>query len=645
MAAYYYMAWSLNSAFYSELGCALLSEKFGLAKARKLCPTKTPLLPNEPEIVASNSSSQIMDGQNTIPLFSFLSADTAARDFFQVPQWGGSNSWIVTAQKSESGKVLLANDMHLRFSLPSIWYEAHLVSPKQNISGVLLAGLPHIIVGSNTHVAWAFTNVMADDSDFYYETIDPQRPDHYLVGNRFVKMRVIEENISVRGQENIPLRIGLTRHGPIINSIYETEKEKNILPQGKGNRVLALRWTAREHHLNPIALYQLNHARNIDDVEKASRYFKVPAQNWLYGDRQGNIGYTLAGCIPKRSGFNGFLPLEGASGRYEWGPCLAVASQLRMRNPTRAWIVSANEKHSSQYAHPISHYYAPPYRSIRIRELLNKKEKLSREDFQRIHNDSKILVFEEWKPLLENLKQESLSSFEKEALNKLLEWDGFAHPKGEAAAAIFFAFWSSLLDNVFGVHLNEEERKIYYRLRYTVVLALRSLMQKEESEFFDNPQTPRKESRDELILKSLQNALLYLQENLGDTMRDWQWGDLHQITFYHSLGRSSRLLGFFLNRGPFPLGGGNFSVKPASFDFLKPYDVFLGASMRYIIDLEQPDHSLSIIATGISGNFLSPHYSDQMKKFIDGKYRALVFSRAKVIKDAKHRLFFTPSQN
>ena len=141
MAVHYYMAWSLNSAFYSELSCALLLEKFGTAKARQLCPTKTPLLPNEPEITASNLSSIPSQAARSIknldrkPLLSFLSADIEARDFFQVSQWGGSNSWLISAQRSESGGVLLANDMHLRFSLPGIWYEAHLISPTQNISG------------------------------------------------------------------------------------------------------------------------------------------------------------------------------------------------------------------------------------------------------------------------------------------------------------------------------------------------------------------------------------------------------------------------------------------------------------------------------------------------------------------------------
>ena len=332
-------------------------------------------------------------------------------------------------------------------------------------------------------------------------------------------------------------------------------------------------------------------------------------------------------------------------------PCLPVGSQLRMRNPARGWIVTANEKHSSRYAHPISHYYAPPYRSMRIRELLNEKEKLSREDFQRMHRDTKILVFEEWKPILENLRQtnlnslNSLNSFERDALEKLLAWDGFAHAKGEPAAAIFFAFWTHLLDNFFGMYLNEEERKIYYKLRYTIALAVRSLMQQAESEYFDDPQTPQKETREELLLKSLQDALLYLQEHLGSDMADWQWGDLHQLTFYHPLGRSSRLLGWFLNRGPFAVGGGNFSVNPTSFDFLKPYEVRWGASMRYIIDLKEPDNSLRIIAAGISGNFLSPHYDDQMEKFIEGQYRAFAFSRAKVIKDAKHRLLFVPTLN
>ena len=644
VAAYYYIAWSLNSAFYAELTCAFFIEKFGIVKGKEFCPTKSPFK-KEPGILdlsSQHSLSKIKNTQGRNLSLAFLLADTQARELFQVSQWGASNNWIISSKKSESNGVLLANDMHLHFSLPGVWYEAHLVSPELNISGVTLAALPHIMVGSNTHVAWAFTNVMADDSDFYYETIDPKRPDYYQVGKRFVKMRIIEERIPVKGQEDIPLKIRVTRHGPIINSVQGPQGE-NLLMASKTNKAVAMRWTVREHHLGPLALYKLNHAKNIRDIEKASSYFRAPALNWVYGDKEGNIGYTFAGCIPKRRGFDGSLPLDGASGRYEWGPCLPLNSRLRMRNPKRGWIASANEKHSSKHPHPISHYYAPPYRSMRIRELLREKEKLSRKDFQRMHNDSKILAIEEWRPLLKNMDQKNLSPFEKEALQILLNWDGFAHAQERPGATIFFAFYAHLHNNFFGKRLNEKEQKVYYRMMNTAALALRSLLQKEKSELFDDPKTPKEETRDDLILKSFQEAIAYLKESLGSDIKDWEWGEIHQLTFYHFLGRASRLLGFFLNRGPFAPGGGNFALKSNIFKINEAYEVMAGASMRYIIDLNNPDQSLRVIPTGISGNFLSPHYDDQMQKFIDGKYRPFVFSRREVIKDAKRRLLLVPS--
>ena len=381
--------------------------------------------------------------------------------------------------------------------------------------------------------------------------------------------------------------------------------------------------------LSPIALYELNHSKNINDIKKASQYFGVPAQNWVYADRDGNIGFTLAGCIPERRGFNGSLPVDGASGRYEWGPCLNT-KQLQMQNPPQGWIASANEKHSSQFPHPISHYYEPPHRSMRIREFLDNKKKVSKKDFQDMQNDTKVLLFREFKDALRDVDRKSLSDFEKEGLDTLLGWDSFAHAKGEPAAAIFFALFSSLIENLFTRDLSKDERNLYLQSRHFSVDALRTFLQKAEN-------------REDIISQGLKDALASLQKKLGSNMKDWEWGDIHQLTYKHGLGRVSRILAWIFNRGPFPVGGGIFSLSPMTFAFDKPYNVTVGDSMRYIMDLSDPDLSLRVIPSGISGNFLSPHYDDQIEMYLKGKYRPFVFSREKVNEQKKYRLLLIPS--
>ncbi len=672
IAPHYHLNWMLNNAFYTELSCYLISKKFNHSGNRalktfsELCPSFKSLSPNDTEILISKNKnkasvfnittnkskqSQTKDKQ----LFAFLKADAQARTLLGISHWGGSNSWAISANKSEQGQALLANDMHLGFALPGIWYEVHLSSPNLNISGVTIAGAPHIIVGSNTKTAWAFTNGAIDDSDFYIEKLHPTKPDYYKVGNGYKKMRIIKESIPVKGKKDVTLRLRLTRHGPIINDIsteifgakkIQGQVFKKELKKVEAEEVLAMRWMANEKFEWHIGLEELSRSENIDDVKKASRRFTSPAQNFVYADKAGNIGSSLGGCVPKRNGFTGFFPLDGASGRYEWGPCLD-RRLFDLKNPKRAWIGTANERHSSKLARFISNYYSTPYRSMRIHEFMNEKEKLSKKDFQLMHNDTKVLIFQEWKPILEKIDSKKLNNIEKEALQKLLSWDGFTNKKNKPAASIFFALWSHILENTFSGYLNKEELKLYLKLRMTVSNAIRHIMANEESALFDNPQTQQKEKRMDIVLLSFKQAISHLEEKLGSDLEGWDWGKIHKLTYEHPLGKLSPLLGFLYNRGPFPVNGGYFSLNPMIWSFLgskQAYDVYAGASMRYIFDLEDIDSSLRVIPAGISGNFLSPHYDDQIPLFLQGKYRPFVFSRSKVIENTKHRLVLKPAK-
>ena len=181
----------------------------------------------------------------------------------------------------------------------------------------------------------------------------------------------------------------------------------------------------------------------------------------------------------------------------------------------------------------------------------------------------------------------------------------------------------------------------------TVSNAIRHIMAKEESALFDNPQTQQKEKRMDIVLLSFKQAISHLEEKLGSDLEGWDWGKIHKLTYEHPLGKLSPLLGFLYNRGPFPVNGGYFSLNPMIWSFLgskQAYDVYAGASMRYIFDLEDIDSSLRVIPAGISGNFLSPHYDDQIPLFLQGKYRPFVFSRSKVIENTKHRLVLKPAK-
>ena len=515
----------------------------------------------------------------------------------------------------------------------------HLVSPSQNISGVTIAGAPLIIAGTNTKVAWGFTNLAEDSSDFYYETLDPKNPERYLVKDRFVDMRVLQQNIRIKGGKDLPIKIRITRHGPIINDLLDDKFAY------KENQVIAMRWLPHEHYFSALGIYKLNQAKDINDIEHAAQYHKTPGQNWVYADSKGNIGYTPAVCVPLRKNFQGLLPVDGASGRYEWGPCLPIKKKLGVRNPKQGWVATANQPLPNLHGQKLNPYTPIiPIRLVRIQELLTDKKQLSIKDFQGMQNDTKRLLIYEWKSMLAALPKEELNAMEKEALRQLLNWDGNASSSGEPGATLFFVLRTHLITKIFSHYLNPTQLKLYLEVGRSINAFDRIIKQK-ESYWFDDPNTEKRETRQDILLQSLRRSVAYLKNEFAtDSIEKWDWGKIHYLKFYHILGRSSKLLGWLLNRGPYPMGGAKGTINCGMFQLSNPYQVSLGPSMRYVIDLANIDRSFRILPTGNSGNFMSPYYSDQTQMFLQGKYRPFYLSRKKVIKDVQHRLILAPTE-
>jgi penicillin amidase len=529
---------------------------------------------------------------------------------------------------------IFANDPHLGHSAPGIWYEAHLATPSMNVSGSILPGIPFIIIGANEHVAWGWTNVMADDADFYIEKINPDNPDQYEYRGRWEDMTIKDEIIKIKGAEDVKYPVKLTRHGPIIDDL-------NKLKESKGTS-LSMRWTAYEMlQANPFL--DLNAAGSIDDIEKAVEHFKCPGQNWVYADDKGNIGYWAAVGIPIRDGFSGAIPVPGWDGKHEWKGYVPTAEQPHMRNPTIGWIATANNKIvGDDYPYPISHYYVMPDRFVRIQEMITAKEKLDVKDFEKIQADFYVVLAKEWVPImLKSLSDEKLSEKEKKALSTLNNWDLVANTAG-TAPTVFHAVINEMVKNTFKKRLGDELYGNYIGKSFVAFNAMRNLMSQGQSPWFDDPDTPEVEGIREIIVKSFKEAVIYLEGQMGDKVVDWKWGKLHTLTIYHPLGKSSSLMGAFLNIGPFPTGGSFATVNPQPYRLSNPWEGYHGASLRYIIDFSNMKNSLRVIPTGISGNFMSPHYDDQTELWRTGKYRPFVLDRKSVEKDARHTLIMIP---
>jgi penicillin amidase len=620
VAVHYAMARDLNIAFGVEMLHAAVIDKVGEKMAQEIFPD---YVQGYPTIIPEGSAA--LDFLKTLNLVAEMCGAAGG---------GASNSWVVSGRKSVTGKPILANDPHLGLGVPGIWYEAHLVTPLMNVSGAVLPGIPFVIIGANEHVAWGFTNVMADDADFYIQKINPANPDQYEFMGRWEDMQIKEQVIRVKDADDIRFKIKLTRHGPIIDQINPLNKRKNT--------AVAMRWTAYET-LQASPFLQLSTARSVDDIEKAAAFFKCPGQNWVYADDQGNIGYWAAVGIPIRDGFSGALPIPGWDGKHEWTGYVPTPQLPHLRNPARGWIVTANNKHvANDYPYPISHYYAMPDRFVRIKQMITAKEKFDTRDFAAMQADFYMVLAKEWVPMmLASLSGKPLSETEKKAVAFLEDWNLVAGA-ADIAPTVFHATINEMVKNTFKKRLGEELYAQYIKNKDVVFNAMRNLMASGESTWFDDPDTAEKEGVNDIIGKSFSDAVVYLNEKMGSNIDDWKWGNLHTLTLYHPFGKSSALMGYFMNIGPFPMGGSLATVNPQPYKLSEPWEVYHGASLRYIIDFADRKNSRRVIPAGISGNFMSPYYDDQAELWRTGKYRPFVLDRKSIEADARYTLKMLP---
>jgi penicillin amidase len=622
VAIHYAMAVDLNTAFGVEMLHAAVIEKVGEEMAQEIFPDYAE---GYPLIIPEGSAA-----------LDFLKTLNLAREIRGSEGGGASNSWVVSAKKSTTGKPIFANDPHLGHNAPGIWYEAHLVSPSMNVSGSVLPGIPFVIIGANEHVAWGFTNVMADDADFYIEKINPANPDQYEFMGRWEDMKIKEEVIKVKDADDVKFKVRLTRHGPIVDDINQYKE-----PQ---NNSLSMRWTAYDT-LQASPFMGLNTAKSVDDIEKAVADYKCPGQNWVYADDNGNIGYWAALAIPIRDGFSGAVPVPGWDGKHEWKGYVPTGQQPNLRNPIRGWIATANNKHvGDDYPYPISHYYTMPDRFMRIKEMITAKQKFDAQDFANMQADFYVVLAKEWVPMMLaslSLSGTQLSENAKKAKAALKNWDFVAGTEG-IAPTVFHATINAMVKNTFQKRLGEDLYGQYLKNDDVVFNAMRNLIAAGQSRWFDDPDTAAVEGVNDIISKSFADAVIYLEEKMGSNVADWKWGDLHTLTLYHPFGKSSALMGYFVNIGPNPMGGSLATVNPQPYKLAEPWEGYHGASLRYIIDFADRKNSRRVIPAGISGNFMSPHYDDQAELWRTGKYRPFVLDRKSVEADARYTLEMLP---
>ena len=624
------MAWELNISWHVDVVLGELVAKLGAEKASKIFPTYPE---NAPVIVGQSLDRQQLEG-----LRKFASVHDEFKEFFGTTGTHiGSNAWAVSPQKSASGRAMLANDPHLGLSLPAKWYEVHLCGGKVNVAGVSLPGTPLVVLGNNKNVAWGFTNVMADDADFYFEKTDSLGAEKYLFKDEWKDIEIIQDTVKVKDSTEVPFTIRKTLHGPAVNEIYPLETFAS-------SNFITMRWTGFEMSDELYALYLVNTANDWQSFLNGVKEFTVPGQNFVYADVKGNIGFHPGVRLPKRNSNNPTLPFIGWTGEHEWQGFTPFEQLPSLYNPPEGFIATANNKTTKNVDYHIANLWEPPSRIQRIREVLQSKQLFDVSDFKKLQNDNFSYFAKDVTTFILSAYNTVPASNEKvqTAINYFRNWN-FILSKDDVPTTIFEVFFNHLVKNIYRDEVGEELFRQYITLAnipYRVTLAMLS---DTSAVWFDDVTTEAVEARDDIIRKSLNETLIELTEQLGPEMKQWRWGRIHTLTLKHPFGDMKVLQPIF-NIGPFEVGGSGTTVNNGEYHFAKPYQMMLGPSMRKIIDFADVNRALSVIPSGESGQPLHDHYSDQTPLWKNGEYHEVPLDEQAVASISKNILYLIPKK-
>jgi penicillin amidase len=523
----------------------------------------------------------------------------------------GSNNWVVSGVHTYSGKPLLANDTHLPLNVPCIWYMTHLTAPGLNVKGFTIPGAPLVILGHNDRIAWGFTNNGADVQDLYAEKSNPANPREFLHNGKWVPAEVRQEKIRVRGEPDETLDVVTTRHGPIITR--------------DADAAYALRWTATEPGGLSAGYSLLGLAQNWQEFRDQLRRISGPAQNIVYADVDGNIGYIVAANIPVRRRGDGSVPVPGDTDDWDWIGYIPFDELPQVFNPPGGIIATANARVTGPaYRWHLTLNWMDPHRTARIHELLEQGKKFRPEDFIAIQTDVLSIPHRQLANHVARAAQEVAPSDvrAREIIERLATWDGIA--KTDSVETSLLEYTRRALMRRLLAPFVQDGGLRYRWWRHPIFLD--NVLRERSARWLPEGYA----SFDQLVSAAVDEAAKLLAEQSGaEEASGWNWGRLHRIEMAHPLAANA-VLRRLLNAGPDEDSGTGFTVKQAGGTF--------GPSQRFVADLADWDNSLMNITLGQSGQIGSRHYRDQFLAWYEGRGIAAPFTPAALNQVRKHRL-------
>ena len=586
----------------------------------------------ELEIPVYSNTALLKSEKNPIVKASFAKAMTAMYEQLPISPFIGSNSWVIAADKTKNGKVIFANDPHIGFSQPSVWYQSHIKTPDYEMYGYSLALTPFPLLGHNRDYAYGLTMFENDDVDFYIEKNNPENLNEYETPTGFSTYKTVQKTIKIKGAPDSTFTVKISRHGPIMN---------NLLKQIDDERPIAMQWIYKKTDNQIIDVgYQISHAKSLHDFKEGAKLLHAPGLNMMYGDAKDNIAWIASGKLYKyRDSINTKLYLDGASGKDEILSYIDFEDNPQSINPASNYVYSSNNQPDTIAGILYPGYYLPEDRGQRIEQLLEVKNDWTQEDVQQMIFDvTSPVVPQVIANLVASLKTENFTKNEQEALQNLKDWNG-EYKKEDTAPTIYNRFLYEFLEGTFKDELGESFPMFMQTPLMKKMIAVQA--KKAVSVWFDDVTTEPKETKSDIVQRSFINAISFLENQLGDTVSLWSWSKVISVEHGHALAAGGETLRKIFNVGPFSMDGGNEVINNQLFTLNETgiYKVKAGPSTRRVIDFSNIENSVSILPTGQSGNVFSKHYKDQAQKYVNGEFVKTMLNKDE-IERSKNVLIF-----
>lgn len=611
------MGLRLSPGWRGDLLRAKLADKIGVEALRRLFPRAALQLPDRRVLNDRSSLAAIGDQWPNL-----LKAESA------------SNAWVVAGTRTKSGKPILANDPHLGFASPGLWYPVRITAGSRTRIGATVPGVPLMVLGQNDKLAWGLTSAGADTSDLFVEVLDGSNVDQYLTPNGPKRFRVREEIIRIKGGDQTTIVIRESRHGPILSDIMPSLKSIT----SKRNVVALSATILKPGDRTVEGLYRINHSETLEEFQSSARLFDAPLQNLFAADTKGGIGFVSAGKMPIRPKGTGHLPLLGVHGRHDWNGYLAAKNWPQSWNPSSGYLANANNEVQPKENNSVFQYaefWPETHRISRIHEYFRASSNHGVSDSMRLQMDNRTVAAKTLIPVLTKISPKSARA--RNAIRLLRKWD-FQMDRSRTEPLIYATWVQHLMTTLVADELAEtfshfaQPRPQFIHRTLTV-----------DPAWCDDVLTAETESCPSRIERALKAALSELESKYGEDQAEWTWGEAHTAVFAHPILRQVPVLGAWVE-GKVETDGGDHTLNRGQSGRLKndPHRHSHGAGFRAVYDLSNMWNSRFSLATGQSGNPLSPNYMNLLTHWRDGEYFSFTRSRDELKDQGSERLLLQP---